>query len=92
MENTRHRNAVLLYVAVKHREFALYADEGIFKISGEDYWNHTVKTMVKHFKEGDLVHGITKSILHVGEHLKEKFPCNPKTDLNELPGEIVFGG
>ena len=31
MQHTEHRNAVLLYIAMDHKELALFADEGIYQ-------------------------------------------------------------
>ena len=91
MEKTDHRNAVLLYIATKHKELALYGDEGIFAVTGSDYWNNAVKYMISHFNGDDICEGVVQCIKQVGETLKEKFPYNSETDKNELPDEIVFG-
>ncbi len=90
MENTKHRNAVLLYIAVKHRELALFGDAGIHKLTGTDHWKSAVQNISKHFKGGDIVEGIVQSIFYIGELLKEKFPYDPKTGSNELPGEMLI--
>ena len=91
MEKTHHRNGVLLYLASKHKEVALFGDEGIYKSLGSDYWNSEVNQMLKLFKENKLADGIVLCIQHVGKSLSEKFPYNPTEDKNELPDEIVFG-
>lgn len=91
MEHTRQRNAVLLYVAVKHHELALYGDQGVHQEVGETYWKAALQKVIGHLKENDLAGGIVKSIHLIGQALKEKFPYNAKTDENELPGDIVFG-
>src|SRR5437868_4773040 len=49
MQKTEHRNAVLLYIAMKHKELALFADEGIYIKTGADYWNNEVKLMLSRF-------------------------------------------
>ena len=38
MEATNQRNAVLLYVAMKDRQLAVYADEGIYQREGKTFW------------------------------------------------------
>src|SRR5690606_10236349 len=40
MQETDHRNAVLLYIAMDHHELALFADEGIYQKVGDAYWNN----------------------------------------------------
>lgn len=91
MENTDDRNAVLLYIAMKDRELALFGDEGIYKKVGADYWNNEVKNMIAQFSKENISNGIEQCIMHIGQTLKEKFPYNNETDKNELPDDIVFG-
>ena len=91
MYETADRNAVILYIAVKHKEVALFGDEGIHNAVGSAYWQQEVQLMLTHFREGDLVGGIEKCVLDVGRVLSEKFPYRADIDKNELPDEIVFG-
>ena len=91
MQETEHRNAVLLYIAMKHHELALFADEGIYKKAGAEYWNNAVKNMISQFTRDNISNGIEQCVKQIGETLKEKFPYSPSDDRNELPDEIVFG-
>lgn len=91
MQQTKQRNAVLLYIAVKDREVALFGDEGIHQGVGTEFWNHQVTQMIGHFKQNNLTDGILKCIAEVGNALIEKFPYNASEDKNELPDEIIFG-
>jgi hypothetical protein len=91
MENTKQRNAVLLYLAVKDKEVALFGDEGIHQKVGDEFWNHQVTQMIGLFKENNLTDGIVKCLAEVGNALIEKFPYQVGEDKNELPDEIVFG-
>lgn len=91
MDETDHRNAVLLYISTTHKELALYGDKGIHEKVGSAYWENEVKLMLQHFKDNHLVDGIVNCIAHIGETLSEKFPYVPTEDKNELPDEIIFG-
>ncbi|MEI7734527.1 MAG: TPM domain-containing protein [Ferruginibacter sp.] len=91
MQDTEHRNAVLLYIAVKDKQLALFADEGIYSKAGADYWNNAVGNMLAQFTSENISNGIEQCIKQIGETLKEKFPYSPTDDKNELPDEIVFG-
>lgn len=91
MQQTDDRNAVLLYIAMKDKELALFGDEGIYKRVGVDYWNNEVKNMISQFSKDNISNGIEQCIQHIGQTLKEKFPYNTTTDRNELPDDIVFG-
>jgi uncharacterized membrane protein YgcG len=91
MEDTDHRNAVLLYIAMKDHELALFADEGIYQKAGREYWDNAVKNMLSQFTKENISNGIVQCITQIGQTLKEKFPYIPTEDKNELPDEIVFG-
>jgi len=91
MNETESRNATLVYVAVKHKQVAVYGDEGIHQKVGEKYWREVVEKMLLHFKNQKLVEGICQGIDDLGQALKFYFPYNSDTDKNELPDEIVFG-
>ncbi len=91
MQETVERNAVLLYIAMDHHELALFADEGIYKKAGAEYWNNAVKNMLVQFTKDNISNGIEQCIRQIGETLKEKFPYSATDDKNELPDEIVFG-
>lgn len=91
MQETDHRNAVLLYLAMDHHELALFADEGIYQKAGTAYWDDAVKNMVAGFTKDNISNSVEECIRQIGETLKEKFPYIPTEDKNELPDEIVFG-
>ena len=44
MEKTEQRNAVLVYVAIKDRQLAIFGDKGIHEKTGDDYWKDAVTT------------------------------------------------
>ncbi|MGG9971321.1 TPM domain-containing protein [Ferruginibacter sp. SUN002] len=91
MRDTEHRNAVLLYIATKDKELALFADQGIYERTGAEYWNSSVQNMIASFTKENITNGLEQCILQIGQTLKEKFPYEATTDKNELPDEIIFG-
>ncbi len=91
MDRTRHRNAVLIYIATDHHELAVYGDEGIHQQVGTAYWQNEVKQMLGYFSKGNVAEGLIGCIKHIGETLQEKFPYIATEDKNELPDEIIFG-
>lgn len=91
MQKTHHRNAVLVYIALKDHEVALFGDEGIHNAVGSAFWEKEVQQMLKNFRELHVTDGIIQCVLDVGQVLSEKFPFIPTEDKNELPDEIVFG-
>ena len=91
MYETQQRNGVLVYVAVKDRQLAVFADDGIHRKAGPQFWNDTVKAMLTHFNRQQYGAGIAGIVSQVGEALKTHFPYDAGTDKNELPDDIVFG-
>ena len=91
MDKTEQRNAVLVYIAIKDRQLAVFGDEGIHQKLGMEYWNRVVKEMLTLFDKNDFASGIANCVKQIGEALHTHFPYDGKTDKNELPDEIVFG-
>ena len=91
MENTQDHNAVLLYVALKDRQLAVYADSGIHQKVGNQFWEEAVNKILLHFDKKNYANGIVQCIAEIGDALKENFPYDKDTDKNELPDEIIFG-
>lgn len=91
MDHTKYRNSVLVYVAVKDHQFAIFADKGIHEKLGNNFWKEEVAKMAIHFKENHYLEAILLVINDVGVALSEQFPFDPNTDKNELPDDIVFG-
>jgi Predicted membrane protein len=91
MENTQDRNAVLLYIALKDRQLAIYADSGIHEKVGTKFWEEAVNKILLHFDKKNYANGIVHCITEIGDALKENFPYDKDTDKNELPDEIIFG-
>ena len=91
MDQTEHRNAVLFYIALKDRQLAIFADEGIHRAIGEAYWQGVVDHILVFFNKENYVLGIQECIAKIGEALHVHYPYDAATDKNELPDEIIFG-
>ena len=91
MDATDEHNGVLVYVALKDRQLAVYGDEGIHAKVGAAYWKNAVQNMLQHVKNDNHIDGICNMILEIGETLQQQYPYVPNDDKNELPDEIVFG-
>jgi uncharacterized membrane protein len=91
MTETAERNGVLVYVAMKDRQLAIFGDEGIHNKVGQAFWNAEVKKMLQQFNQQNYAEGIAQIIYEIGEALTTHFPYDGITDKNELPDDIVFG-
>ena len=91
MDQTEFRNAVLLYIALKDHQLAVYGDKGIHEKVGSEFWDIEVKKILAHFNKDDYAGGISNCVTEIGESLQLHFPYNKEIDKNELPDEIIFG-
>ncbi len=91
MQNTHHRNGVLLYIAIKDHQLAVFGDTGINEKVGHEYWVNAVKLILAHFNREKYAEGIANCVKQIGESLHQHFPYNSTEDKNELPDEIIFG-
>lgn len=89
MHKTKDRNSVLIYLAVKNKQFAIIGDVGINSKVGQSFWEDVKEIMYNHFKEGRFADGLCMAIDRVGEKLKTNFPCQAD-DVNELNDDISF--
>ncbi len=89
MHQTAKRNGVLIYLAATDHKFAIIGDAGINKVVPHDFWDETKEAMLKHFKAGNLVKGITTGVDLAGKQLQAFFPYL-EDDKNELPDDISF--
>ncbi|WP_343669034.1 TPM domain-containing protein [Chitinophaga sp.] len=90
LEKTRLRNAVLLYFALKDRQYAIAGDKGIHEKVGQDFWKEKAQSMLTFFANDQVVKGIETCIGEIGQALCIHFP-HEGDDINELPDDIVVG-
>ncbi len=90
MHKTKDRNGVLIYVAVKDKNFVICGDEGIDKKVPADFWESTKQAIQKQFRKGNFAQGLVDGISNAGEQLKLHFPYQ-SDDSNELSNEISIG-
>lgn len=90
MQETKDRNAVLVYISIVDRKFALFGDIGIHEKVGAEYWNKTLQLAIEELHANHIAQGIGKAILSIGDQLSHYFPLE-KNDKNELSNEITFG-
>ncbi len=87
MDNTKHDNGVLIYVAVDDHNFVIYGDKGINDVVPDDFWESTKDAIVEKFKKGEFKQGLVDGILIAGQQLKKHFPWSEDTR-DELSNEI----
>jgi len=88
MTQTRHRNAVLIYLVPLTRQFAVVGDAGVHEKCGDAFWQRVSAEMAGLLKQGRFTEAILEAIQMIGDILAQHFPRDPD-DRNELPDRIV---
>ena len=89
MHETKDRNAILFFLAVESKSFAVWGDEGIHQKVSDEFWKSITDCAISYFKQNDYVTGIEKAVELCGEKLKFHFPVEAD-DKNELPNTISY--
>ena len=88
MNKTRHRNAVLIYLVPRTRQFAVVGDAGIHEKCGDSFWQEVSRGMSELLKQGRFTEAVLDAIQRVGDALAAHFPRD-KDDEDELPDQII---
>lgn len=89
MHETNERNAVLLYLAMKSRKFAVMGDQAARQALPENIWETVSRKMSGLFIEQLYCEGICTAIGVLGKELSTSFPARPgqKNQLSDLISE-----
>ena len=87
MTRTKHRNGILIFLAVKDRAFAILGDQEIHKKLGDTYWKEAAAQMQSFFARDEFGAGLEAAIQETGRELTRHFP-REKDEPNELPDKI----
>lgn len=90
MHKTAQENAVLFYLAVSDRKFAILGDKGIDKVVPENFWESVKELLKSYFVKNEYADGLVAGIHLAGEQLKKYFPYQ-SDDINEISDDISFG-
>lgn len=91
MYHTEARNGVLVYLAMKDKQLAIFGDAGIHAKVGDTFWQQEIKQILQQFDRKNFAAGIEQMIIEIGDALKDAFPYDRVSDENELPDNIVYG-
>ncbi|GAA4309318.1 TPM domain-containing protein [Nibribacter koreensis] len=92
MHETKLRNGVLFYIALKSHKFAVLGDGGINAVVPPHFWEDITQQVVADFKQEKYSEGLAKAIRTAGEQLKSYFPyAGAHKDINELADHVSFG-
>jgi uncharacterized membrane protein len=88
MTRTRQRNAVLLYLAPRTRQFAIVGDSGVHAKCGDAFWQEVGVQLGAGLKQGDYTAAVVQAVARIGALLAAHFPPVPG-DVNELSNAIL---
>ena len=88
MTQTRQRNAVLIYLAPRSRQFAIVGDSGVHEKCGDAFWQEVSARLSTALKQGDYTAALIQTVQQVGALLATHFPP-VAGDGNELPDAII---
>ena len=89
LHKTKHRNGVLIYLAILDHQFAIIGDSAINHKVGADFWNETKELMLSYFKKDQICEGLIIGIKKTGQQLSIYFP-RQNDDQNEITNKIAF--
>ena len=88
MDRTKHRNAVLIFIAPESQNFAILGDTAVHAKCGESFWEQVAGAMRELFRQGKFTEGIVHGIDTAGASLARHFPSQSK-DGNELSDSVI---
>ena len=88
MHKTGQQNAVLIFVAPRAHKFAVVGDQAIHEKCGNEFWQHIVEGMRKHFQNENFNDALVEAIKEIRKLLAAHFPKTPG-NANEVPDGIV---
>ena len=89
MHQTKDRNGILFFLAIKSKSFAVWGDEGIHKNVSDEFWESITACAISNFKQHDLITGLEKAVEMCGEKLQLYFPLE-HNDKDELTNDISY--
>src|ERR1035438_5634908 len=58
MDKTVARNAIIIYIALTDRQFALYGDTAIYELAGgAEFWKNAAAKLTGHLKKNQVAEG-----------------------------------
>jgi uncharacterized membrane protein len=89
MTQTKNRNAILFYIAIEAKRFAVLGDTGIHAKVDDAFWLAIAQTMETEFKKQNYCEALVAAITQCGTLLQKHFPYTSH-DTNELSNDISY--
>ncbi|MCU0327391.1 MAG: TPM domain-containing protein [Chitinophagales bacterium] len=89
MYETKERNGILLYIAIRINQIAIFEDIGLSKILSEDFLRQSIDKVMPKFKAGKYCNAIEEIIEIIAPKVIQAYPKTSENQ-NELSNEISF--
>ena len=85
LEKTKHRNAILISLGTVDRKFAIWADQGVIRHTGDALWHHVSDLMSHLLKNGKNLQALCTAVDEAELVLAKEQPhFKNETHTNEL--------
>jgi len=74
LHRRKQRNAVLIYLSLGDRSFAVLGDRGIHERVGDSFWKEVTESLREEFSRGRFLEGLKHALHEIGRELKKHFP------------------
>ena len=88
MRNTKHRNAVLIYMIPRTRSFAIVGDSGVHEKCGDLFWKEAAGELGVNLRSRTMTEALVRVVEKAGSLLARHFPADPEAR-NELSNELL---
>ncbi len=90
MTKTAERNAVLLYINLRKRKFAIIGDRGIHQKVGQIYWEQLAQKLREDLQSTQIENAVALAVRSIGRTLQTFFPRDlDSLNPDELSNEVT---
>jgi uncharacterized membrane protein len=89
LTSTKGRTGVIILITVQDHKAAIFGDEAIDRVLGQQGWQEIIDRMIQGFKKEEPCQALVTAISELSDHLQHRFPY-AKGDINELPNEPSY--
>jgi uncharacterized membrane protein len=83
----RSRSGVIVYISLEDHKVAVYGDEAVHRVVGQERWRNICDQLAEGFKSEKPCEALCEAIRSMAEILRVPLPYQ-SGDVNELPNEL----
>lgn len=90
LNETKHHNAILVTLALAEKKFAIWADEGVIRKTGDKLWHEVSRAMSKSMSHGQHLGALLEAMDISQQVLALEQPQDLRSEGNELPNNPLI--